>query len=185
MKHVSLIMIFFLITLVVVIFNKFNFGGKIKILKYFVILSVIFVSTFSLAATLVINSNQSGESSEAAFNTYVAAFEEAHPDVDVQVNLTEHEVYKTAIRNFLVTEAPDIAIWFAGHSMKFFIDQGLFLDVSDVWVEANLNKIMSSSKASLSVNGKQYGVPWGYFQWGVYYRKDIWSQCDILRFYID
>ena len=51
----------------------------------------------------------------------------------MQVNLTEHEVYKTAIRNFLVAEAPDIAIWFAGHSMKFFIDQGLFLDVSDAF----------------------------------------------------
>ena len=146
-----------------------------RILKYLIILSTIFASSISLAGTLVVNSNQSGESSEAAFNAYVAAFEAAHPDIDVQVNLTEHEAYKTAIRNFLVAEAPDVAIWFAGNRMKFFVDQGLFMDVSDVWADADLNNIMSSSKASLSVEGKQYGVPWGYYQWGVYYRKDIFD----------
>jgi len=63
-----------------------------RILKYLVILSTIFASSISSAGTLVVNSNQSGESSEAAFNAYVAAFEAAHPDIDVQVNLTEHEV---------------------------------------------------------------------------------------------
>ena len=97
-----------------------------RILKYLVILSTIFASSISSAGTLVVNSNQSGESSEAAFNAYVAAFEAAHPDIDVQVNLTEHEAYKTAIRNFLVAEAPDVAIWFAGNRMKFFVDQDLF-----------------------------------------------------------
>ncbi|MBO6471608.1 MAG: carbohydrate ABC transporter substrate-binding protein [Pelagibacteraceae bacterium] len=146
-----------------------------RILKYLFILSTIFASSISSAGTLVVNSNQSGESSEAGFNAYVAAFEAAHPDIDVQVNLTEHEAYKTAIRNFLVAEAPDVAIWFAGNRMKFFVDQGLFMDVSDVWADADLNNIMSSSKASLSVEGKQYGVPWGYYQWGVYYRKDIFD----------
>ena len=146
-----------------------------KILKYFVILTAVFISSMSLAGTLVINSNQSGESSEAAFNAYVDAFKAAHPEVNVEVNLTEHEAYKTAIRNFLVAEAPDVAIWFAGNRMKFFVDQGLFADVSDVWDSAGLNDIMSSTKSSLTVDGKQYGVPWGYYQWGVYYRKDIFD----------
>ena len=54
-----------------------------KIFKYFITLSIIFVSSFSLAGTLVINSNQSGESSKAAFDAYVAAFSAAHPDVKV------------------------------------------------------------------------------------------------------
>ena len=134
-----------------------------RILKYLVILSTIFASSISSAGTLVVNSNQSGESSEAAFNAYVAAFEAAHPDIDVQVNLTEHEAYKTAIRNFLVAEAPDVAIWFAGNRMKFFVDQDLFMDVSDVWADADLNNIMSSSKASLTVSplGRVFiWLPW-------------------------
>ncbi len=50
-----------------------------KILKYFVILTAVFISSMSLAGTLVINSNQSGESSKAAFDAYVDAFRAAHP----------------------------------------------------------------------------------------------------------
>mgnify|MGYP003716661601 CR=1 FL=1 len=62
-----------------------------------------------------------------------------------------------------------------GGVSKFFVDQGLFQDVSDVWADAGLNDSMASSKGSLTVDGKQYGVPWGYYQWGVYYRKDIFD----------
>ena len=116
-----------------------------RILKYFIILSTIFISSISFAGKLVINSNQSGESAEKAFNAYVDAFKAAHPEVNVVFNLTEHEAYKTAIRNFLVAEAPDVAIWFAGNRMKFFVDQGLFADVSDVWNDAGLNDLMSLS----------------------------------------
>ena len=148
-------------------------GGKMKKLLTLVIL---FTSTIVSAGTLVVNSNQSGEPSKSAFDAYVAAFSEAHPEVTVVVNEFEHEAYKTAIRNFLTAEAPDVAIWFAGNRMKFFVDQNLFQDVSDVWADAGLNDSMASTKGSLTVDGKQYGVPWGYYQWGVYYRKDLFDQ---------
>ena len=45
--------------------------------------------------------------------------------------------------------------------MKFFVDQGLFAEKSDVWADAGLNDLMASTKGSLTVDGKQYGVPWG------------------------
>ena len=144
-------------------------------MKKLLTLIILFASTIASAGTLVVNSNQSGESSKAAFDAYVDAFRAAHPEVTVVVNEFEHEAYKTAIRNFLTAEAPDVAIWFAGNRMKFFVDQGLFADVSDVWSSAGLNDLMASSKGSLTVDGKQYGVPWGYYQWGVYYRKDIFD----------
>ena len=30
--------------------------------------------------------------------------------------------------------------------------------------------------AKLTIDGKQYGVPYTYYQWGVYYRKDIYDE---------
>ena len=108
-------------------------------MKKLLTLVILFTSTIascSFAGTLVVNSNQSGEPSKSAFDAYVDAFSEAHPEVTVVVNEFEHEAYKTAIRNFLTAEAPDVAIWFAGNRMKFFVDQGLFQDVSDVWADA-------------------------------------------------
>ena len=112
----------------------------------------------------------------AGINSYIDAFKAAHPEVTVVVNEFEHEAYKTAIRNFLTAESPDVAISFAGNRMKFFVDQNLIMDVSDVWDDAGLNDLMASTKGSLTVDGKQYGVPWGYYQWGVYYRKDLFDQ---------
>ncbi|MGI9256486.1 MAG: ABC transporter substrate-binding protein, partial [Salinispira sp.] len=125
---------------------------------------------------LVINSNLSDPVPKAAFNAMVDKFRAAYPDIDVTLNEFDHEAYKTAIRNFLVSNPPDIALWFAGNRMKFFVDQGLIADVSDLWDDADFNDSMSSSLAAFTVDGSQYGVPWGYYQWGVYYRTDIFDQ---------
>ncbi|NCO21631.1 MAG: carbohydrate ABC transporter substrate-binding protein, partial [Rhodobacterales bacterium] len=32
------------------------------------------------------------------------------------------------------------------------------------------------TKGALTIDGKQYGVPYTYYQWGVYYRKDLYDQ---------
>ena len=146
-----------------------------KILKYFIMFSTLFATTITSAGTLVVNSDQSGGAAKEGFNSYVDAFRVAHPEVTVVVQEFEKEAYKTQARNFLTAEAPDVMTWYAGARMKFFVDQGLFLDVSDVWADAGLNDSLGSSKSSSTVDGKQYGVPWSYYQIGVYYRKDIFD----------
>ncbi|SIQ57243.1 carbohydrate ABC transporter substrate-binding protein, CUT1 family [Alkalispirochaeta americana] len=125
---------------------------------------------------LVINSNLSDPAPRAAFAEVVEQFREENPDLDVVVNTFDHEAYKTAIRNFLVADPPDVALWFAGERMKYFVDQGLLEDISDVWAENDLHRAMASSRLAATVDGRQYGVPWGYYQWGVYYRKDIFAE---------
>ena len=128
------------------------------------------------ARVLVINSNASDPAPKAVVEQVVAMFQEEYPEIEVQLNTFDHEAYKTNIRNFLVSEAPDVALWFAGNRMKFFVDQGLFADVSDVWQEEGLTESMSSSLAAMTIDGKQYGVPYAYYQWGVYYRTDLFEQ---------
>ena len=125
---------------------------------------------------LVINSNLSDPAPKAAFQTMVDKFKAEYPEIDVTLNTFDHEAYKTAIRNFLASDPPDVALWFAGNRMKFFVDQGLIMDVSDLWEDAGFNDSMASSKAAFTVDGNQWGVPWGYYQWGVFYRQDIFDQ---------
>ncbi len=126
--------------------------------------------------TLVINSNLSDPAPREAFQTLVSAFEAEYPEIDVTLNTFDHEAYKTAIRNFLASDPPDVALWFAGNRMKFFVDEGLIMDVSDLWDDAGFTDTMASSRAAFTVDGRQYGVPWGYYQWGVFYRTDIFDQ---------
>lgn len=126
---------------------------------------------------LVISANTSDEAPRAAFEAVVAGFKAANPDVDVQFNVIEHEAYKTAIRNFLVAdEGPDVGFWFAGNRMAGFVEDGLFEDVSDVWSNDGLNSTMASTMPSITFDGKQYGLPYSYYQWGIYYRSDVFEK---------
>ena len=130
----------------------------------------------ALAGTLVINSNQSDPAPKKAWAEMIAQFQAENPDIEVKVNDYDHEGYKSALRNWLVTSPPDIVYWFAGNRMKYFVDRGLFDDISDVWAENNLSDAMASTKASMTVDGKQYGVPYTYYQWGIYYNKALFDK---------
>ncbi len=134
------------------------------------------VASGANAGTLVVNSNQSDPAPKAAFEQVIADFQAANPDVTVEFNTFDHESYKTVVRNWLTSEAPDVIYWFAGERMKTFVDRGLLEDVSDIWVDNDLADAMSSSLSALTVDGKQYGVPFTYYQWGVYYRSDIFAE---------
>ena len=55
----------------------------------------------------------------------------------------------------------------------------MFEDVSDVWADNGLDEAFSSSAASMTMDDKKWGVPYTYYQWGIYYRKDIFADLGI------
>ncbi|WP_111639855.1 ABC transporter substrate-binding protein [Marinomonas shanghaiensis] len=128
------------------------------------------------AGTLVINSDQADPAPKKAFAEIIQKFENENPDVTVKYNLYDKEGYKTAIRNWLATTPPDIVFWYAGNRMKAFVDRGLFEDVSDIWDQQELKKNMASAAPAMTINNKQWGIPYTYYQWGIYYRKDIFDK---------
>ncbi|QUS37179.1 ABC transporter substrate-binding protein [Falsirhodobacter algicola] len=129
--------------------------------------------------TLTINSDASDPAPKAAIEELIADFEAANPDVNVVLNLFDHEGYKTAIRNFLTADSPDIANWYAGNRMAPFVKSNQFMDVSDVWAENGLNESLGSAASSMTIDGKQWGVPYTYYQWGIYYNKDVYKAAGV------
>ena len=115
----------------------------------------------------------------AAMEALIADFEAANPDIDVQLNNFDHEGYKTAIRNFLTADAPDLANWYAGNRMAPFVKAGQFQDVSDVWTDNGLGDSLASAKASMTIDGKQWGVPYTYYQWGIYFNRDAYKAAGV------
>jgi len=147
---------------------------KLLILSFFA-LGMIINSAFA-GGKLVIASNASDAAPKKAFEDIVAKFQAANPDIEVVLNTTEHEAFKTAIRTILAADkGPDVATWFAGNRMAGFVADGLFADISDVWANEGWDSSMASTMPSVSFNGKQYAVPYSYYQWGIYYRKDIYE----------
>jgi len=115
----------------------------------------------------------------AAMEALIADFETANPEIDVVLQNFDHEGYKTAIRNFLTTDSPDLANWYAGNRMAPFVNAGQFQDVSDVWEANGLSDSLASAKASMTIDGKQWGVPYTYYQWGIYFNKDVYKAAGV------
>ena len=131
----------------------------------------------AFAGDLVINFDDPNPAPKAGFEAAVAAFKAAHPDVNVIVNINDREAHKTAIRNFLSADAPDITAWYPGNRMAPFVDAGQFEDISDLWAsDANLSRNFEAIKPTMTRHGKQWGVPYSYYQWGIYYRADIFAK---------
>ncbi|GGA02917.1 ABC transporter substrate-binding protein [Elstera cyanobacteriorum] len=137
------------------------------------------LSTTALAGTLVINSDQSDPAPRKGMEALIEKFKKENPDIDVKLNVFDKESYKTSIRTWLSGESPDVVYWYAGERMKFFVDRKLFEDVSDVWAANKGAEAMPSTVGSVTVDGKQYGVPYTYYNWGIYYRKDLFEKAGI------
>lgn len=113
---------------------------------------------------------------KAAWEALVADFEAENADIDVQMNIMDREAYKTAIRNFLTTDPPDVANWYPANRMKPFVDAGLFTDISDVYAANGLDTQLASTMPIVTQDGKQWMVPYTYYQWGIYYNKSVYDQ---------
>jgi multiple sugar transport system substrate-binding protein len=133
----------------------------------------------ALAGELVLNSDHSDPAPKKAMEELIAGFEKANPDIKVKWNNFDHEGYKSAIRNFLTADAPDVAAWYAGNRMAPFVKAGLFEPVDDVWAANGFNDQLKSAAASMTIDGKKWGVPYTYYQWGIYYNKEAYKKAGV------
>ena len=129
-----------------------------------------------LSGDLKIFLDTSNPAPRATMEAMIARFGELHPDLDIETTIIDREAYKTQIRNFLTADAPDVATWYAANRMRPYVSAGLFEDVSDLWQEPEIAENLASTKGAMTIDGKQWGVPYSYYQWGVYYREDIFGE---------
>ncbi|NOE24737.1 ABC transporter substrate-binding protein [Ruegeria sp. HKCCD6157] len=129
-----------------------------------------------LTGDLRIFLDTSNPAPRATMEAMIERFGAQHPGLEIETTVIDREAYKTQIRNFLTADTPDVATWYAANRMKPYVEAGLFEDVSDLWAEPEIAENLASTKGALTIDGKQWGVPYTYYQWGVYYRKDIFDE---------
>ena len=129
-----------------------------------------------LTGELRIFLDTSNPAPRATMEAMIGRFAEKHPGLEIETTVIDREAYKTQIRNFLTADTPDVATWYAANRMKPYVEAGLFEDVSDLWAEPEIAENLASTKGAMTIDGKQWGVPYTYYQWGVYYRKDIFDE---------
>ncbi|WP_209313529.1 ABC transporter substrate-binding protein [Jannaschia formosa] len=126
-----------------------------------------------LSGELKIVSDMSNPAPRAVMEGLARQFDEMHPDLEVELEIVDREAWKTQIRNTLSANPPDVVNWYAANRMMPYVNAGLFEDVSDVWEDI---EGLDAVKGALTIDGKQWGVPYTYYQWGIYYREDIFEE---------
>ena len=128
-----------------------------------------------LSGTLRIISDMSNPAPRAIMEGLAADFDAMHPNLTVELEVVDREAWKSQIRNALTANPPDVINWYAANRMGPYVRAGLFEDISDMWANGDLPGL-DSVKGAMTMDGKQWGVPYTYYQWGVYYREDIFNE---------
>ena len=157
--------------------------SRIKTLLLSAVLVTAFVVLPSLAQSSVVtfSSNASDPIPRAFTEQTVANWNEANPDMQVELSTVAHEDFKNAIRTYLAAEpSPDVLTWFAGERAAFFIDRGLIGDFSDAWEANGLDDVYAPGFTALATSGEgKYFLPTSYYWWAVYYRPSIFEQVGV------
>ncbi|TDD48685.1 carbohydrate ABC transporter substrate-binding protein [Nonomuraea terrae] len=122
--------------------------------------------------TVTIGSNASDEIPKKTLDTVVKGFTQA----TTRINTVDHNTFQENINRYLRGTPEDVFTWFAGYRMQFFAEQGLAVDISDVWQEIGADYTQAFKDQSTGVDGKQYFVPFSYYPWAVFYRKSLWEE---------
>ncbi len=130
--------------------------------------------SFGASGEVSIGSNYSDALPQQGLQAAVDAL--PNGDVTASINEVDHNTFQENISTYL-QNPDDVIPWFAGFRMRFFADQGLLGDITDVW-DAGLNGLLGEGfkVASTGNDGKQYFVPWTYYIWGVYYRPSVFEE---------
>jgi multiple sugar transport system substrate-binding protein len=129
-------------------------------------------SSGAATGEVTFGSNYSDEKPKAGIEAMMAAF--PNKNVSVKINTTDHNTYQENITTYL-QQPDDVLSWFAGYRMRFFADQGLVGDISDVW--SGITDLSDAFKtASTGNDGKQYFVPLYYYTWAVNHSKSLFDE---------
>ena len=149
---------------------------KATVVSLAAVAALVGPASAELTGNLKINLDTSNPAPRATMEAMISRFQALNPDLNITTTVIDREAYKTQIRNFLSADAPDVLTWYAANRMKPYVEAGLFEDVSDMWAEPAIAGSLASTKGALTINGKQWGVPYTYYQIGLYYRKDIYEE---------
>ena len=123
-------------------------------------------------------SNASDAVPKAAYQKVFDAFT-AKTKTAVKVNTVDHNTFQEQINTYLQGTPDQVFTWFSGYRMRFFADQGLSTDISDVWANVGSQFNDSFKGASTGNDGKQYFVPFYYYPWALFYRKSVFQDLGI------
>ncbi len=94
----------------------------------------------------------------------------------VGINATDPNTYQEQINSYLQGNPDDVFQWFAGYRGRFFYENGLATEISDVWEQVGDGYSEAFKIASTNDQGQQIFLPLYYYPWAVFYRPSVFEE---------
>jgi multiple sugar transport system substrate-binding protein len=129
----------------------------------------------SLSGEVTLGSNYSDAVPKGAMQEAADSFT-ANTGVTVKINTVDHGTFQDQISSYLQGTPDDVWTWFSGFRMRFFAEQGLATDISDIWAKIEPMYGEAFKVGSTGNDGKQYFIPIYLYPWAVFYRKSLFEE---------
>jgi multiple sugar transport system substrate-binding protein len=129
----------------------------------------------SLSGEVTLGSNYSDAVPKGAMQEAADSFT-AKTGVNVNINTVDHGTFQDQISSYLQGTPDDVWTWFSGFRMRFFAEQGLATDISDIWAKIEPMYGEAFKVGSTGNDGKQYFIPIYLYPWAVFYRKSLFAE---------
>jgi len=99
-----------------------------------------------------------------SFNIVLKEWQALHPDVEVVIDATENEAYKTKIKTAMAAnEVPDVFFAWGGGFAKPFVEAGQVLALDDYLADGTKDRLLGGALDNVTYGGKTYGLT--FIQW--------------------
>ncbi len=108
----------------------------------------------------------------------IAEFELKNPTIKIKLT----EMSNTEYHIFMTKEGfkqHDVVWWFAGYQLQEYAAKGYIEPLDDVWKSERLIDCFNTTVNSISYAGSKYAIPISFYQWGFYYRQDIFDRYNL------
>jgi multiple sugar transport system substrate-binding protein len=129
----------------------------------------------SLTGEVTLGSNYSDAVPMKAMQEAADSFT-AETGIPVKINTVDHGTFQDQISSYLQGTPDDVWTWFSGFRMRFFAEQGLATDISDIWSKIEPMYGEAFKVGSTGNDGKQYFIPIYLYPWAVFYRKSLFEE---------
>ena len=111
------------------------------------------------------------------FKAVMADFTAANPSIEIDVEMTTNDQYKTKIQSALnVGSGPDLYMVPAQPEMNNYVDAGTLVDLTD---KLDLSQVVDVAVDAVTIDGKVWASPSGRYTVGICYHTDLFEQAGV------
>lgn len=157
-----------------------NFVTRFVLLAVPLILSSVLISPANALAYedevnlgLLIAANRDRE----AYLKLLDEFGKQNPQIKINYLATDDTGFRRQLDQWLEAELVDVTFSPAGSVLCRLAEEKKIASLDQLWKANNWDEVFSEHvKDAVSCQGKIYGLPYGYYYWGIFYNKRIFKQ---------